>query len=173
MLPTVSQSPSSACIYIPRRLHGHDCFTVSSSLLKWNFILKDLGSQGYFSIWHHSWLFPEGQQVSLYVTFYASALMYRRHYVFVLSIRPSVHPSIHLSVHPKPEISSFHLYMGPLGHPTNCDHFAACPSIHLSVPLSREILSISWRTHGGNGLKLYVLMYLDHLQNWLAYDHSL
>ena len=32
---------------------------------------------------------------------------------------------------------------------------------------------ISKRTHGGNGLKFYMLMYLDHLQNWLVYGHSL
>ena len=25
------------------------------------------------------------------------------------------------------------------------------------------------RTHGGNGLKFYMLMYLDQLQNWLVY----
>ena len=31
----------------------------------------------------------------------------------------------------------------------------------------------SWRTHGGNGLKFCMLMYLDHLQIWLfsAYRH--
>ena len=33
------------------------------------------------------------------------------------------------SVRPKPEILSFHLYMGPLVHPTNRDCFAACPSV--------------------------------------------
>ena len=32
---------------------------------------------------------------------------------------------------------------------------------------------ISQRTHGGNGLKLCTLMYLDHLQNWLVYGQSL
>ena len=32
---------------------------------------------------------------------------------------------------------------------------------------------ISWRTHGGNGLKFRMLMYLNHLQNWLVYGHSL
>ena len=32
---------------------------------------------------------------------------------------------------------------------------------------------ISRRTHGGNGLKLCTLMYLDHLQNWLVNGHSL
>ena len=29
------------------------------------------------------------------------------------------------------------------------------------------------RTHGGNGLKFCMLMYLGHLQNWLDYGHGL
>ena len=29
------------------------------------------------------------------------------------------------------------------------------------------------RTHLGNSLKLYMLMYLDHIQNWLVYGHDL
>ena len=32
---------------------------------------------------------------------------------------------------------------------------------------------ISWRTHWGNGLKFCMLMYPDHLQNWLHYGYSL
>ena len=32
---------------------------------------------------------------------------------------------------------------------------------------------ICWRAHRGNGLKFYMLMCLDHLQNWLVYGHSL
>ena len=32
---------------------------------------------------------------------------------------------------------------------------------------------ISWRTHGGNDLRYCMLIYLDHLQNWLVYGHSL
>ena len=32
---------------------------------------------------------------------------------------------------------------------------------------------ISWRTHGGNGLKFSTLMYLDHLQKWLVLGHGL
>ena len=32
---------------------------------------------------------------------------------------------------------------------------------------------ISWRTHGGNHLKFWTLMYLDHLQNWLVYGYGL
>ena len=33
--------------------------------------------------------------------------------------------------------------------------------------------AISWRTHGGNGLKFCTLMYLEHLQKWLVYGHGL
>ena len=31
---------------------------------------------------------------------------------------------------------------------------------------------ISWRTHWGNGLPFCMLMYLEHLQNWVDYGHS-
>ena len=54
------------------------------------------------------------------------------------------------SVRPKPEITFFHLYMGPLVHPTNRDRFAACPSVRLSVRPER-FPGICRRTHGGNG----------------------
>ena len=57
--------------------------------------------------------------------FYASAFRRRWHYVFGLSVRPSVRP--------KPEIPSFDLYMGPLVHPTNRNRFTACPSVRPSV----------------------------------------
>ena len=33
--------------------------------------------------------------------------------------------------------------------------------------------AISWRTHGGNGLKYCMLLYPDHLQNWLDYGYGL
>ena len=149
------------------------------------------------------------------VFYYASAFRRRRHYVFGLPVHPSVRP--------KPEITSFHLYMGPLVHLTNRDRFAACPSVRPSGEVSgnlpenawrewSEILhvDVSWtpselirlwswsvdfppfgvtlawwngsnfgfpgisqRTHGGNGLKVCMLMYLDHLQNWLVYGHTL
>ena len=32
---------------------------------------------------------------------------------------------------------------------------------------------ISWRTYGGNGLKYSMLLYPDHLQNWLDYGYGL
>ena len=107
---------------------------------------------------------------------------------FGLSVRPSVCPSVRPSVRPKPEIPSFDLHMGPLVHPTNRNRFTACasvrPSVCLSVRLSvrpsvcpsvrpERFPGICRRTHGGNGLKFYMLMYLDRLQNWLVYDHGL
>ena len=161
---------------------------------------------------------------SIIVYFYASAFRRRRHYVFGLSVCLSVCPSVRPSVRPKPEITSSHLYVGPLVHPTNRDRFAACPSaVRLSVRPSGEVSGqlwrewseilhvdvswapsklirlwswsvdfppfgltltwwngsnlgfpgISWRMHSGNGLKFCMLMYLDHLQNWLVYGHGL
>ena len=99
---------------------------------------------------------------------YASAFRRRRHYVFGLSGRP------------KPEIPSFDLYMGPLVHPTNRNHFTACPSVRPSVCPSvcpsvrpERFPGICRRTHEGNGLKFDMLMYLDHLQNWLVYGCGL
>ena len=109
-------------------------------------------------------------------TFYASAFRRRRHYVFGLSVRPSVRP--------KPEIPSFDLYIGPLVHPTNRYRFTACPSVRPSVRLSvrpsvcpsvrpERFPGICRRLHGGISLKFYMLMYLDHLQNWFVYGHGL
>ena len=92
--------------------------------------------------------------------FYASAFRRRRHYVFGLSVCPSVRP--------KPEIPSFDLYMGPLVHPTNRNRFKACPSVR-----PERFPGICRRMHGGIGLKFYMLMYLDHLQNWLVYGYEI
>ena len=101
-------------------------------------------------------------------TFYASAFRRRRHYVFGLSVRASVRP--------KPEIPSFHLDMGPLVHPTNPNRFTACPSVRSSVCPSvcpERSPGICRGTHGGNGLNFYMVMYLDHLQNWFVYGCGL
>ena len=46
------------------------------------------------------------------------------------------------------------------------------PSVRLSVRPER-FAGICRRMHGGNSLKFYMLMYLDHLRNWLVYGHSL
>ena len=60
------------------------------------------------------------------------------------------------SVRPKPEIPSFDMYMGPLV--TVLRHVR--PSVR-----PERFPGICRRMHGGNGLKFYMLMYLDHLQN--------
>ena len=64
-------------------------------------------------------------------SFYASAFRRRRHYVFGLSVRPSVRP--------KPEIPYFDQYMGPLVHPTNRNRFTACPSVRPSGEVSGHL----------------------------------
>ena len=68
------------------------------------------------------------------------------------------------SVRLKPEIPSFDLYMSPLVHPTNRNRFTTCPSVR-----PERFPGICRRMHAVIGLKFYMLMYLDHLQNWLVY----
>ena len=45
---------------------------------------------------------------------------------------------------------------------------AVCPSVR-----PERFPGICRRTHGENGLKFYMLMYLDHFQNWLVYGYGL
>ena len=45
---------------------------------------------------------------------------------------------------------------------------SVCPSVR-----PERFPGICRRTHGGNGLKFCMLMYLDRLQNWLVYGHGL
>ena len=45
---------------------------------------------------------------------------------------------------------------------------SVCPSVR-----PERFPGICRRTHGGNGLKFYMLMYLDHLQNWAVYGRGL
>ena len=54
---------------------------------------------------------------------------------------------------------------GSVGPP---DHPYVRPSVR-----PERFPGISRRMHGGIGLKFYMLMYLDHLQNWLVYGHGL
>ena len=79
-------------------------------------------------VWWGNYWWEPGENWKFWSCFpacYASAFRRRRHYVFGLSVRPSVRP--------KPEIPSFDLYMGPLVHPTNRNRFTACPSVSPSV----------------------------------------
>ena len=45
---------------------------------------------------------------------------------------------------------------------------SVCPSVR-----PERFPDICRRMHGGISLKFYMLMYLDHLQNWLVYGHGL
>ena len=100
--------------------------------------------------------------------YYASAFRRRRHYVFGLSVRPSVCPSV------RPSVRS-------LKYP-----LLACTWVRWSTGPTVTILrhvrpsvrperfpGICRRMHGGISLKFYMLMYLDHLQNWLVYGYGL
>ena len=58
--------------------------------------------------------------------------------------------------------------------------FSGCPSVRPSVRSLKYrkfgnlgFPGISQRTHRGNGLKFCMLMYLDHLHNWLVLGHGL
>ena len=72
-----------------------------------------------------------------------------------------------LSIHPK--IPSFHLYMGPLVHLTNRDRFSDCPSIRPSARPDTFLGTyrrLAWH-------ESCMLLYPDHLQDWLDYSHDL
>ena len=147
--------------------------------------------------------------------FYASAFRRRRHYVFGLSVRPSVRspkyplstctwvrwsirPTVTVLRHVRPSVRPSGEVSGHLPENT-WREWAEILHADVSWPPSELISSwlrfvdfsnfgtiltqwiesnlgfpaISWRTHGGNGPKYCMLMYLDHLQNWLDYGHSL
>ena len=90
------------------------------------------------------------------INLYASAFRRWRHYVFGLFFRPSDAWNT--------LFSSVHGSVGPSDQPW--------PFRGMSIR-SERFLGICRRTHGGNGLKFYMLMYVDHLQNWLDYGHGL
>ena len=81
------------------------------------------------------------------------------------------------SVRLKPEIPSFYLHVTWVccsTRPTVTVLRHVRPSVRLSVRPSWEVSGhLPGRTFGGNSLKFYMLMYRDHLQNWLVYGHGL
>ena len=103
----------------------------------------------------------------LFLCFYASAFRRRRHYVFRV-VRPSVHPSDAWNTLFWP----VHGSAGPPDQPWPFYGMSVRPSVCLSVRPER-FPGICRKTHGGNGLQFCMLMYLDHLQNWLVYGHIL
>ena len=88
----------------------------------------------------------------------ASAFRRRRHYVFSC---PSVRPSVRSL---KYTLLTCTWASGPPDQ--------LWPFYGMSIRPER-FPGICRRTHGGNSLKFYMLMYLDHLKNWLVYGHSL
>ena len=109
-------------------------FRIPFVLLKtsWNYLICCLHHTDPRSVaFANIYLFTQVHLVFDLSYFYASAFRRRRHYVFGLSVRPSVRP--------KPEIPSFDLYMGLLVHPTNRNRLTACPSVCPSVRPPGEV----------------------------------
>ena len=108
--------------------------------------------------------------------FYASAFRRQRHYVFGLSVRPSVSPSVRPSVrslkYPLLTCTWVRWSTRPtvtvLRHVRPSVRPSVCPSVR-----PERFPGICWRMHGGIGLKFYMLMYLDHLQYWFVYGYGL
>ena len=96
--------------------------------------------------------------------FYAFAFRRRRHYVFWLSVRPSVRPSVHPSEARNTLFPPEHGAVVTSDQPWPFYGMSFCPE---------RFLGFYQRKHGGNRLKLCMLMYLDHLQNWVVYDYGL
>ena len=104
--------------------------------------------------------------------FYASAFRHRRHYVFGLSVRPSVRSLkyplltctwVRWSTRPTVTVLR---HVRPSVRPSVCP--SVCPSVR-----PERFPDIFRRMHGGNGLKFCMLMYPDHLQNSLVYGYGL
>ena len=93
-----------------------------------------------------------------------SAFRRRRHYVFGLSVRPSVRSLKY------PLLTCTWVHWSTWPTVTVLRHVrpSVCPSVR-----PERFLGICRRMHGGISLKFYMLMYLDHLQNCLVYGHGL
>ena len=99
---------------------------------------------------------------------YASAFRRRRHYVFGLSVRPSVRPSVRSLKYPLLTWTWVRWSTRPTVTVLRHVRPSVCPSVH-----PERFPGICRRIRAGIGLKFYMLMYLDHLQNWLVYGRGL
>ena len=102
----------------------------------------------------------EGLSKFILVGYYASASRHRRHYVFGLSVPSSVRSLKY------PLLTCTWVRWSTRPTVTVLRH------VRPSVPLER-FLGIWRRMDSAIGLKFYMLMYLDHLQNWLVYGPGL
>ena len=87
-------------------------------------------------------------------------------------VRPSVLPSVRSLKYPLLTCTRVRWSTWPTVTVLRHVRPSVRPSVRLSVRPER-FPSICGRTHEGNGLKFYMLMCLDHLQNWLVYGHGL
>ena len=89
---------------------------------------------------------------------------------------PSVRPSVRLSVRPSVRSLKYPLltctWVRWSTRPTVTVLRHVRPSVCPPVRPER-FPGICRRMHGGISLKFYMLMYLDHHQNWLVYGHGL
>ena len=83
---------------------------------------------------------------------------------------PSVRRSVGPSVRPSVRSLKYPPVHGSVGRPDQPWPFYGM-SVRPSV--RRGFRAFFRRTYWGNGLKSYMLVCLDHLQNWLVYGHSL
>ena len=93
------------------------------------------------------------------------------------SFRPSVRPSVRSLKYPLLTCTCVRWSTRPtvtvLRHVRPSVRPSVCPSVVCPSVRPERFPGICQRTHGGNGLKFYMLMYLDRVQNWLVYGHGL
>ena len=88
-------------------------------------------------------------------------------------VPPSVCPSVCPSESRNTLFKSLHGSVGPSDQPWPFLRLPIRPSARTSARPSGQVSGHSLRTHGVDGLKYCMLMYPDHLKNWLAYGHGL
>ena len=93
-------------------------------------------------------------------------------YQLPLVCRPSVRPSVRSLKYPLLTCTWVRWSTRPtvtvLRHVRPSVRPSVCPSVR-----PERFRGICHRMHGGISLKFYMLMYLDHCQNWLVYGHGL
>ena len=141
---------------------------IAKYYLKYNYFLDCDGiDNGTLRLWKFSDFCSRhtvgvaGDDIMFHIlVFYASAFRHRRHYVFGLSVRPSVRSLRY------PLLTCTWVRWSTRPTVTVLQHVR--PSVR-----PEKFPGICQRTHCRNGLKFYMLMHLDRLPNWLVYGHGL